>query len=150
MTAFVPDGWPLPEGLRVHGVVLEPLGPEHHERDYDAWMSSIDHIHSTAGFAPGDWDGDDWPFPMPPEGNLADLEMHAREFAAREAFAWSVVDERDGRVVGCVYIDPWDGGAHVRSWVRADRAELDEPLAEAVATWLRESWPFSVVVFPGR
>ena len=40
-------------------------------------------------------------------------------------------------------------GAKVTSWVRADRAELDEPLAGAVASWL-EDWPFERVVYEGR
>jgi hypothetical protein len=30
----------------------------------------------------------------------------------------------------------------VCSWVRADRADLDAPLANAVANWLAESWPW--------
>jgi hypothetical protein len=30
----------------------------------------------------------------------------------------------------------------VRSWVRADRADLDAPLADAVANWLAQSWPW--------
>jgi hypothetical protein len=34
------------------------------------------------------------------------------------------------------------GGAHVTSWVRADRAELDAPPAEA--------WPFETVEYAGR
>jgi hypothetical protein len=35
--------------------VLEPLGPEHNEQDYDAWTSSMEHIAETPGFptAPG-------------------------------------------------------------------------------------------------
>ena len=38
---------------------LEPLGPEHNDRDYEAWMSSIDHIHATPGM-----EHRDWPTPM--------------------------------------------------------------------------------------
>jgi hypothetical protein len=34
--------------------------------------------------------------------------------------------------------------------VRADRAELDEPLAEAVAGWLQTAWPFAQVRYLGR
>ena len=30
---------------------LEILAPVHNEHDYEAWMSSIEHIHETAGFA---------------------------------------------------------------------------------------------------
>lgn len=55
-------------------------------------MSSIEHIHATAGFAQPDWAGDDWPTPMTLDQNLADLENHRREFVAGEAFAYSVLD----------------------------------------------------------
>jgi hypothetical protein len=82
--------------------------------------------------------------------------MHAREFAAREAFAYTVLaghadDSID--VIGCVYIDPDDtkvADAMVRCWVRADRAHVDEPLADTVRHWLRTDWPFASVRFPGR
>jgi hypothetical protein len=52
-----------------------------------------------------------------------------------------------------VYIYPSDGGegaADVRSWVRADRAELDVPLYEAVSAWLAEAWPFAIVRYAER
>ena len=41
--------------------------------------------------------------------------------------------------------DPLEGAAGVAavsSWVRADRAELDEPLHRAVTEWLERDWPF--------
>jgi hypothetical protein len=38
----------------------------------------------------------------------------------------------------------------VLSWVRADRAHLDEPLADAVATWLATDWPWERVDRCGR
>jgi hypothetical protein len=30
----------------------------------------------------------------------------------------------------------------VQSWVTASRAELDGPLADAVAAWLADAWPW--------
>lgn len=32
---------------------------------------------------------------------------------------------------------------HVSSWVRADRAELDKAVYEAVTNWFAEVWPFA-------
>lgn len=150
---FVPSGWPLPTPPSTATMRLAPLGPEHHERDHAAWSSSIEHIRATPGFAPGEWGADSWPQPMPPEQNLADLEMHAREFAERIAFAYTVLDPETDDVIGCVYIDPDDSGAadaQVRCWVTASRAELDAPLAETVRAWLVADWPFASVRFPGR
>ena len=153
---FVPVDFVVPRTLQGEGFVLEPLGPEHNDSDHAAWSRSIDHIHATPGFTAALWQGDEWPYPMSSEQNLADLQMHAREFAAREAFAYTVLaghadDSID--VIGCVYIDPDDtkvADAMVRCWVRADRAHLDEPLADTVRHWLRSDWPFASVRFPGR
>jgi hypothetical protein len=153
---FVPVDFVVPRTLQGEGFVLEPLGPEHNDSDHAAWSRSIDHIHATPGFTAALWQGDEWPYPMSSEQNLADLQMHAREFAAREAFAYTVLaDHGDDSidVIGCVYIDPDDtrvADAMVRCWVRADRAHLDAPLAGAVRHWLRTEWPFGSVRFPGR
>jgi len=143
---FIPARFEPPSGLANPRFVLEPLGPQHNERDYAAWTSSFDHIHRTPGFA-----GSAWPHEMTLEENRADLERHERDFAGRTGFTYTVLDPGDGDVIGCLYIYPAkDGpGAKVTSWVRADRAELDEPLAGAVAAWL-EDWPFERVVYEGR
>jgi|688.fasta_scaffold765208_2 hypothetical protein len=155
---FVPDDFVVPRTLHSSDFVLEPLGPEHNDGDHPAWSGSIDHIHATPGFTAALWQGDDWPYPMSSEQNLTDLQMHAREFAAREAFAYTVLgsdrtDAGEAEVIGCVYIDPDTSGsadAMVRCWVRADRAHLDQPLADTVRHWLRTDWPFASVRFPGR
>jgi hypothetical protein len=137
---FVPDGFEPPPGLVTDFFCLEPLGPEHSERDYAAWSSSIEHILSSPGYGPDS----SWPREMSLDENLADLERHARDFAERTGFTYTVLDpERD--VIGCVYVYPAMDDvhdAHVLSWVRASRAELDAPLREAVAAWLVSDWPF--------
>ena len=83
------------------GFLLEPLGPQHNEDDYEAWSSSIEHIRATPGYADGRW-----PRPMTLEENRADLERHARDFAARSGFTYTVLDPSDRGVIGCVYIYP--------------------------------------------
>jgi RimJ/RimL family protein N-acetyltransferase len=144
---FVPDDFAVPRELVTGEFRLEPLGPQHNAADYEAWMSSIDHIRATPGFPDGTW-----PHPMPPEQNLADLRRHAKDFANRAGFTYTVLAGDDDRVVGCVYIYPSDvaGVADVRSWVRADRADLDVPLHDAVATWLHDAWPFEAASYAPR
>jgi hypothetical protein len=146
-TPFVPRSFVPPGGLATPRFVLEPLGPQHNDRDYAAWTSSLDHIHATPGFTETTW-----PHAMTLEENRADLERHERDFAGRTGFTYTVLDPGDGDVIGCLYIYPLkdEAGAHVTSWVRADRAELDVPLAEAVAAWLAEAWPFERVLYLGR
>ena len=137
---FVPEGFEPPLGLTTDVFTLEPLGPEHNERDYAAWSSSIDHIRASPGYGPNS----SWPHVMSVADNLGDLERHARDFTERSGFTYTVLDPV-GDVVGCVYVYPARDAtydAHVRSWVRESRAELDLPLREAVAGWLGASWPF--------
>ena len=60
--------------------------------------------------------------------------------------------DADDDVIGCVYIYPDEDGehdAHVRSWVRADRAHLDPVLRKTVMDWLRSEWPFADIRYAG-
>jgi hypothetical protein len=137
---FVPADFEPPSGLEEESFRLEPLGPMHNERDYAAWSSSMEHILASPGYGPDST----WPRPMSLDENLADLERHARDFADRAGFTYTVLDPGDD-VVGCVYVYPARDGAHdvrVQAWVRESRAELDAPLRQAVADWLERDWPF--------
>jgi hypothetical protein len=146
---FVPGDFSVPGELVTAQFRLEPLGPQHNAGDYEAWMSSVDHIRATPGF-----EGRPWPDPgMTPEQNLGDLQRHAEEFAQRSGFTYTVLDPGSGRVIGCVYIYPSagaDGAADVRSWVRADRAGLDVAVHDAVSAWLASAWPFTAVSYAPR
>jgi hypothetical protein len=135
---LVPDDFDVPARHETPDFVLEPLGPEHNERDHAAWTSSIEHIHVTQGF-----EGSRWPFPMTLEENLRDLERHRTEFDERSAFAYSVLDPETDDVIGCVYVDPAPSGegAVVRTWVRVSHAPLDERLRAEVVAWLERDWP---------
>jgi hypothetical protein len=144
--SFVPDVFEAPRSLETADFALEPLGPQHSESDYAAWTSSVEHIHASPGFA-----GRTWPHEMSIDENRRDLERHAADFESRRGFTYTVL-EPHGAVVGCVYIYPAEDGEHdasVRSWVRADRAELDAPLRETVRAWLRDEWPFTRVAYAG-
>lgn len=145
--SFVPTDFEVPRSFEGPGFRLEPLDPVHNERDHAAWMSSIDHINATPGF--DSWN--DWPQPMSLEANMKDLEMHAKEFEERKAFAYSVLDGED--VIGCLYIDPTKRAGHdaaVTSWVTESRAEMDVVLWRAVSEWLAESWPFENPYYAAR
>jgi len=145
---FVPPDFDVPRGLETPEFLLEPLGPEHNEPDYDAWTSSLDHIAATPGFPWGSW-----PHEMAADENRADLERHADDFRSRTGFTYTVLDPASRDVIGCVYIYPareGDRDAQVRSWVRASRAQLDVPLWRAVSEWLASDWPFGSVEYAPR
>ncbi len=152
---FVPDDFDPPAGLELPGMRLEPLGPQHNERDHTAWSSSMEHIHATPGFRDEDTDagGGSWPRPMTLEENLGDLEGHAADLVARRGFTYTVLDPDGEDVVGCVYIYPAKDDEHdarAESWVRASRAELDLPLWRGVSDWLETDWPFTRVDYASR
>ena len=146
MTApFVSEEFDPPAGLATDDFVLEPLGPQHNERDHAAWSSSITHIHATPGFFEREND-DEWPVPMTLSENLKDLEGHAADFAARRGFTYTALDPANGDVIGCVYLYPSKDELHdvrAQSWVRVSRAELDVVLWRSVSEWLAADWPFT-------
>ena len=147
--AFVPSDFAVPRELVTDEFRLEPLGPQHNEDDYEAWTSSIEHIRATPGFVDSSW-----PDPqMTLQDNLGDLQRHAEDFAQRAGFTYTVLSPDRGRIIGCVYIYPsrsTAGTADVRSWVRADHADLDATLHGAVAAWLSTAWPFAAVSYAPR
>jgi hypothetical protein len=152
MTAdeFVPVGFQPPTSLATAQFRLEPLGPQHNQADHAAWTSSIEHILSTPGYSGGSWPPRNG---MTLEENLADLRRHADDFRQGAGFTFTVLDPSDADVIGCVYLYPSadeECDVRVKSWVRADRSDLDEPLADAVARWLATDWPWERVDRCGR
>jgi hypothetical protein len=150
---FVPPDFEVPLLLQTPEFVLEPLGPEHNEQDYDAWTSSMEHIARTPGYPDGSW-----PREMTPDENRADLQRHADDFRNRKGFTYTVLEPERRDVIGCVYIYPppidtapdRDDDAVVLSWVRESHAHLDAPLWSAVREWLASDWPFHSVEYAPR
>jgi hypothetical protein len=145
---FVPSGFVVPLAHATEQFRLEPLGPQHNESDYEAWSSSVDHIHQTPG-----WERSTWPDDRNLEDNLRDLQRHANDFENRTGFTYTVLDPATDDVIGCVYIYPDKDEQHdakVLSWVRVTRAELDGELWRAVTAWLADGWPFERVAYAER
>jgi RimJ/RimL family protein N-acetyltransferase len=145
---FVPPDFDVPLGLETSEFVLQPLGPEHNEQDYEAWTSSMEHIAATPGYPDGSW-----PREMTRDQNHADLKRHADDFRYRVGFTYTVLEPASRDVIGCVYIYPVpdvDYDACALSWVRESRAQLDAPLWRAVSEWLASDWPFDSVEYAPR
>jgi hypothetical protein len=145
---FVPSGFVVPLALTTEQFRLEPLGPQHNDSDYEAWSSSVEHIHMTPG-----WETSSWPDDRSVVDNLRDLQAHADDFENRTGFTYTVLDPATDDVIGCVYIYPDNSEQHdarVRSWVRASRPELDLQLWRAVTDWLADEWPFERVAYAER
>jgi hypothetical protein len=151
---FVPVDFVVPTHLAMPEFRLEPLGPQHNEADHAAWTSSIEHIRATPGYPDGNWPPQEG---MTLEANAADLARHEADFVARKGFTFTVLDPVDDpesvTVIGCVYLYPSgsaDYDVTIQSWVIAARADLDTPLADAVARWLAAVWPWDRMDRCGR
>ena len=72
------------------------------EKDYDAVMSSREHLRSLAS---QEDEEDTWPEEnMTIEEDLADLARHQDEFLKREAFVYTVMSLDESRCLGWVWI----------------------------------------------
>lgn len=145
---FVDQSFEVPENLETDEFRLRMLTVNDVVKDYDAVMSSVDHLSKV-------WPGSGWPDGLTLEEDLIDLGWHQKEFMRRSSFAYTMVTLDESTVVGCVYINPtrkrgYD--AEVYLWVRESQLEggLDARLYDAVKSWLDSDWNFEKPGLPGR
>jgi hypothetical protein len=152
-TVYAQSAFPLldpefkvPETLKTQRFRLRMLTVNDVVKDYDAVMSSKQHLNDIWG--PG------WPDGLTLEQNLIDLGWHQKEFQRRRSFAYTVVVPDESRVLGCVYIYPTrkEGfDAEVYLWARQSElaSGMETELAAAVKAWLASDWPFKNPALPG-
>jgi len=150
-TTFVPKDFKIPQQLETDRLRLRILEVSDVVKDYDAVMTSVEHLLKTTPFGPGQ----KWPKGLTLEQNLIDLGWHQKESQMRTSFAYTVMNLDESECLGCIYIDPtvklgYD--AKVFLWVRQSQIELglDEYLFKTVKKWMAEKWPFKKVAYPGR
>ena len=100
-TAFVPADFKVPTLYTAANFKFVPLGPEVVKQDYDAYMSSIDHLRSTFS------SGGNWPHKdLTMADAMKDMENEAARFKARKSFAYAVLTPDGSKELGSVYIRP--------------------------------------------
>ena len=145
---FIPSGVELPAGLEHERFRLRPITIHDTVRDFDAVMSSREHLWSLFGEAWG------WPpADLTLEQDLIDLAWHQKEAELRESFNFAVMSPDESRLLGCVYVDPptkqgYD--AEVFWWCRPDEPGLEDDVGAAARAWVEAEWPFERVAYPGR
>jgi hypothetical protein len=147
---FLPRDFIVPTLLETDRCRLRPLTIHDVVKDYDAVMTSREHLWQMFGDTWG-WPSED----LTLEQDLIDLGWHQKEFQLRSSFDYAVMSLDEKRVLGCVYIDPPSKAgyeAEVYYWVRQSELAngLDEHLGQTLKRWLAESWPFKRVAYPGR
>lgn len=149
---FLPDNFVVPKKLETEKMRLRMLSADDVEKDYEAVMTSIEHLQSLCDpDASAVWPKED----MTIEEDLRDLKRHQSEFLARIAFAYTVMSLDESVCLGCVYIDPSraeEYDAEVYLWARQSEYEKDfeDYLYQVVRKWVKDRWPFRRVAYPGR
>lgn len=150
MGTLVPRDFNTPEVLETDKFRLRMLKVTDVVKDYDAVMTSVDHLQGIFG-PRSKWPSKDLTF----EQDLIDLGWHQKEFQRRTSFAYTVMNLDESQCLGYVYLLPPSGedfDTEVYLWVRKSEYDkgLDPLLYEAVRNWIKEKWPFKRVAYPGR
>ena len=149
---FIPTDFKIPEILETDRFRLRMLTVDDVKKDYDAVITSIEHLHKTKPFGPNSkWPAKDLTY----EEDLIDLRWHQKEFQERSSFAYTVMNLDETECLGCMYIYPSNNpnyNAIIMMWVRQSEVAdgLDEILFSTVKTWIKDKWPFEKVAYPGR
>jgi hypothetical protein len=147
--SFVPETFQPPASYETANYRLVPLGPALAKHDYEAYMSSIEHLRSTFG-------GGRWPSAgITMADAIKDVEGEEARSKARHSFTYAVLTKDGSKELGCVYIKPsrkagYD--AQVTLWVT--KAEFDKGfdavLYRDTKAWIAKAWPFQKVAYPNR
>ncbi len=148
---FIPTNFEIPKDLETNLMKIRMLSVSDVVKDYDAVMSSSAHLQKTKPFGPNH----KWPRGLTIEQNLIDLGWHQKEFQKGSSFAYTVMSPDETRCLGCIYIYPttkFDYDAQICMWVRQSEVPkgLDKHLFETVKEWIKTTWPFNNVAYPGR
>ena len=150
MGKFVPKSFSIPDGIKNKEFKIRKLTIHDLVKDYDAVMSSIDHLKGIFG------PKNSWPSAkLTLEQNLVDLAWHQKEFEIKNSFTYTVMNLIETKCLGCVYINPSEKvgfDAEVIFWVRKSELAngLDERLFSEIKFWLSKEWWFKNAGFPGR
>jgi len=150
VSSFVRADFDVPTLVETESFKIVPLGPELVDVDFDAYMSSIEHLQETFTRSSG------WPHENITDADaMRDMETEQARFQNRESFAYGVLTPDGSRERGSVYVSPSpvDGyDAMVRMWVTKAEydAGFDAELYAWVTDWIETEWPFENVAYPGR
>jgi hypothetical protein len=148
--SLVPAAFNPPARVETGQFTLVPLGPDLVKIDFDAYMSSIEHLQKTFTRSA------EWPHSGISDADaMRDMETEQARFRNRESFAYAVLTKDGRRERGSVYVSPspvpgYD--AMVRLWVTKAEydAGFDAELFAWVTTWMQSDWPFAKIAYPGR
>ncbi len=147
---FIPPSFKIPEPVETDLLKIRPITIHDVVKDYEAVMTSRDHLWDRFGEVWG-WPPED----LSLEQDLIDLAWHQKEAQIRSSFNYAVMSPDEDRLLGCIYIDPptdENVETDVWYWIRSSElpAGLELILGEFVLGWLQNAWPFRTVNLNGK
>jgi len=154
MNHFVPGDFNPQEIIDGVGFTLKKLSLSDLDLNFEAVMSSINIIHQLRG---GSWPENN----LTKEEDMIDLCWHQREFENRLSFAYTVLNFKKTKCIGCVYIYPpyypWlivpdAAEAVINMWVTQEAYDqgLYPKLFKFVKEWISRDWPFKNVYYSNK
>ena len=99
--SFIPASFNPPTRIETPNFTLVPLSPAVVKVDFDAYMSSIEHLQKTFTRSTN------WPHPGISDADaMLDMQTEEGRFKARKSFAFSVLTPDGSRERGSVYVSP--------------------------------------------
>jgi hypothetical protein len=147
--AFVPADYVVPKEWKTERYKLVPLSPAIVRQDYEAYMSSIDHLRKT--FSDGRW-----PSPgITMDEAMKDMQNEEARFHSRKSFAYGVLTLDGKKEWGSVYVRPSRKAGYdamVTMWVTKEMFDkgFEDELFQDVKRWIASAWPFAKVAYPGK
>jgi hypothetical protein len=145
---LVPDSFQVPREYKTKTYKLVPLGPDVAKLDYEAYMSSIEHIRSTMGGK--------WPRPeLTMDDQAKDMAGEKAQWDQRKSFPYAVLTLDGTKELACFYIRPSNKEGYdavATFWTTKEQADkgFEKQLYTDMKAWLARDWPFQKVAWPGR
>jgi YVTN family beta-propeller protein len=138
-TQFVADNFMAPPVPEIAGYTWNILEPEILKQDYAA----LNHVAGRSG-----------PITITSDEDYGELKRHRWEFQHRTSFAYGILTADGGEEVACVYVNPskkegYDATVRLLLTSRAEKENLQPVLEQKVREWIKTSWPFAKVAYPG-
>jgi hypothetical protein len=157
---LVPSWYKIPMRVETPEFVLVPLRMDRFHLDFEAYMSSIEHLQKTFDLDGSSLEigGQRWPANSDAQFAIVDAAWCQFEWQhLRTSLTYTALDRTERQQLACGYIfRSYKVGYHVecQTWVRADRVAsgFDQVFYRWFRHWVDEAWPFASlnVAWPGR
>jgi hypothetical protein len=147
----LPDTFVTPTGFTTETYTVRMLTINDVVKDYEAVVTSIDHLQGIFGSRIPLWPSKD----ITLEEDLIALGWHQLEFQKRTSFAYTIMSQDERECIGCLYFFPSEKegfDVDVYFWLRTSTFAkgLDPVIFTRIKSWIRHEWPFTKVAYPGR